>query len=248
VPPLTEPKKQGAKEEGRPGRQDHRQVAYLVALADDKDVLDSDPLAKPLQRTLQPLAIRAVSDPRPRVRLAAVDAIEPLSRDAASILPYLARTLQDPNNFVRWASARVVGKIGPVNPELTVPLLARLLGDEDLDVELAAATALALYGAAAADAVPALSAAVGAGDVERRVAAIHSLEALGKVSEPAIPMMTEALAHKDPRVRRAAAEALAQYGPAARSATAALERTLTDIDPEVRKLAADALLAVTASK
>lgn len=248
VPPLDEPKKEGGGLGAGRREPARRPAVELVAFADEKDVLTTDPLAKPLKGVLETLGMRAVSDPRPRVRLAAVDAIEPLSRDAAPILPFLVRTLQDPNNFVRWASARVVGKIGPVDPDMTVPLLAQLLSDEDLDVELAAATALALYGAAAVDAVPALSAAVGAGDVERRVAAIHALEALGKVAQPSIPMMTEALAHKDPRVRRAAAEALGQFGPAARSATAALERTLTDVDPEVRKLAADALLAITAGK
>lgn len=253
VPAIEEPKKEGDdKEQGRGQRRQPAAVPVAlrrVAQADEKDLLAADPLAKPLQGALETLANRAISDPRARIRLAAVDAIEPISRDAAPILPTLARALQDPNNFVRWASSRVVGKIGPVNPELTVPLLARLLRDQDLDVELSAANALALYGSAAAEAVPALSEAVGAGDVERRVAAIHALQAVGPAAtQPAIPTLTEALAHKDPRVRRAAAEALGQFGPAARSATTGLERALTDVDPDVRKAAADALLAVSASK
>jgi len=253
VPRPDESKKEGGgQEQGRrgPQRPAANAVAYLpAALADDKDdLLSADPLAKPLQHCLETLALRAVSDVRPRIRLAAVDAIEPLSRDAAPVLPLLVRAMQDGNNFVRWSSARVVGKVGPVNTELTVPVLVRLLSDEDLDVELAAAAALTLYGSAAVDAVPALAAAVGAGDVERRVAAIHALQTIGRDAQPAIPMMTDALANKDPRVRRAAAEALGQFGPAARSATAALERVLTDIDPDVRKIAADALLAVSAGK
>jgi HEAT repeat protein len=251
VPRLDEPRKEGAQEQGGRGRQQpaaNAVASLAAALADDKDLLAADPLSKPLQNALETLALRAVSDSWPRIRLAAVDAIEPLSRDAAPVLPILARALQDGNNFVRWASARVVGKIGPVNTALTVPLLVRLLTDEDLDVELAAVAALTLYGPAAIDALPALTAAVGAGDVERRLAAIHALQAIGRDAQPAIPMMTDALANKDPRVRRAAAEALGQFGPAASSAAPALERVLTDVDPEVRKVAADALLAVTAGK
>jgi HEAT repeat protein len=143
----------------------------------------------------------------------------------------------------------VIGKIGPVNPELTVPLLARLLTDPDLDVELSAANALGLYGPAAAPAVPALATAVGAGDTERRVAAIHALQGIGKEdSKPAIPALTSALSDADPRVREAAAEGLGLFGREARSATAALERALTDIEAGVRKAAAGALLSITAEK
>jgi HEAT repeat protein len=227
------------------------QTAAALPVAQAKkadDAANSDPLGKPLEDSLGALAARATTDTRVHVRLAAIDAIEPLSREAASTVPTLARALQDPNNFVRWASSRVIGKIGPVNPELTVPLLARLLIDPDLDVELSAANALGIYGPAAAPAVPALTAAVGAGDAERRVAAIHALQGIGKEdSKPAIPALTSALAHADPRVREAAAEGLGLFGRDARSATAALEQALTDVEP-VRKAAAGALLAIAAEK
>jgi hypothetical protein len=109
------------------------------------------------------LARRAVGDPSTRVRLAAVDAIEWLGPTAWPVALTLARGLIDPNNFVRWATARVIGKIGVVDEQVTavvVPLLARLLCDYDLDVELAAANALGLYGPDAAAAVPALAQAV----------------------------------------------------------------------------------------
>lgn len=207
-----------------------------------------DPLLKALLGTRDQLAAHALSDARARIRLAAVDALETLGTDAAPEVPKLARCLEDSNLFVRWASARVIGKIGAKGVDLkkTVPLLARLLDDSDLDVELAAANALGLYGEAAKDAVPALARTVGGGDPERRVAAIRALQNIGtKDAWPAIPEITAELAHKDPRVRRAAAEALGPFGPNAKSATRALEKALNDIDPEVRKAAADALLAVT---
>lgn len=235
------------------GRGTFQLTTRPVAQADkakDEDPLTADPLGKPLLDTLDTLATRATSDEKARVRLAAVDAIETLGPAAAPAVPTLVRALRDGNLFVRWASARVIGKIGTaeVDPALTVPPLARLLDDLDLDVDLAAATALTLYGPAAAPAVPVLARATGGGDPERRVAAINALRSIGDDAKPAIPAITAALANNDARVRRAAADALGQFGPDAASATDALETALSDPEPDVRKAAADALLAVTAGK
>lgn len=251
VPDYAPPKKDGAEEkQGRvPARRGGTLVAdaRVVAQAKDEDPLNADPLRQPLLDSLNTLAVRAVSDERARVRLAAVDAIETLGTAAAPAVPTIVRGMNDGNLFVRWATARVIGKIGVhgVDTELTVPPLARLLSDADLDVNLAAANALSLYGAWAAPAVPALARAAVTGDPERRVAAINALVSVGKDAEPAIPAVTAALSFNDNRVQREAADALGHFGAAANSAIPALEIALNDLDPDVRKAAADALLRIT---
>ncbi len=207
-----------------------------------------DPLLDPLRLAMPLLAEQAVSDPVPEIRLAAVDALETLGPEAAPVVPALARALEDCSIFVRWAAARVLGKVGPVDTGLTVPILTKLLTDPDLDVERVAANTLAIYGPRAASAVPALAAAIHAGDPERRMDMIQTLVAIGPAGRPAIPDITSALANPDVRVRRAAAEALGHFGGAARSAIPALEKALNDADGDVRKAASDSLLDIEAGE
>lgn len=203
-----------------------------------------DPLREALRAAVPVLAERAVRDPVPQIRLAAVDALETLGPEAAAAVPALARALGDCYVFVRLASARVLGEIGPVDTALTVPILARHLFDPDLDVELAAANTLGIYGPRATAALPILIQAVLTGDPERRLAMIHTLIAIGDPAEVAIPAIVRALGNKDARLRGGAAEVLGQFGVAARGAIPALERALHDPDGEVRKAASDALLTI----
>ncbi|MBY0528115.1 MAG: HEAT repeat domain-containing protein [Gemmataceae bacterium] len=253
VPQVDRPKGD-ARQRGREPRSHGHGVVQVsapvtVAQAEKpKDAFADDPLRQGLLDALPALAVRAVRDPSARVRLAAIDAIEPLGPQAAPVVLTLVRATTDPSLFVRWASARVIGKIGVVDDEVTaatVPALVRLLCDPDLDVELAAINALAQYGAAAAGAVPALTQAVNGGDAERRTTAIHALQSIGNDAEPAIPALALALGYDDTRVRKAAAEALGQFGTLAKAAIPALEKAIKDFDPEVRKAAGDALLAIS---
>src|SRR5208282_3852817 len=108
-------------------------------------------------------------------RLAAVGALEMMGQAARPAVPALVRALGDPSPFMRWAAARTLGKLGPIDVSVTVPALVRLLCDRDFDVVLAGATALARYGPAAKDAVPALARAIATSDAEARVAAIQAL-------------------------------------------------------------------------
>jgi len=226
-------------------------AVQFAQAAKDNDPFKQDPLRAGLLEAMPLLARRAVGDPVTRVRLAAVDAIEWLGPNAWPVALTLSRGMTDPNNFVRWATARAIGKIGVVDEQVTavtVPLLARLLCDYDLDVELAAAYALGLYGPDAAAAVPALAQAVNGGDAERRIGAIHALQGIDEPAHAAVPALTRALAHPDPRVRRTAAEALGQFGAASREAIPTLEKLLDDIDADVRKAVADAILSITRGK
>jgi HEAT repeat protein len=173
--------------------------------------------------------------------------------DAAPAVPELVRKTQDPNLFVRWASARVLGIIGPREESLTVPALAKLLADNDLDVELAAAQALSRYGPAAQAALPQLQQdVVGASDARMRIAAINTIVAIGKSARTALPTIIGSLSDVDLEVQQAAADALGQFGAGATEALPALRQALresnillNDPNQHTRELAARARQAVS---
>jgi HEAT repeat protein len=205
-----------------------------------------DPIPEAL-RGILPQLVRGLRDPNPKIRLAALDAIETIGPDAATpeVIRGLVAALGDPYLFVRWQSARALGKMQPTDlPEEIVAGLVPLLKDEDLDVRLAAALALERVGPPAAGAIPALAEATRCNDPEMRVAAIRALQGIGTASAAALPALIDAMGHEDPRVRRAAAELLGRLGPLARDAAPVLRRALRDEDPEVRRIASEALLAV----
>jgi HEAT repeat protein len=215
----------------------------LVAVTAVQAGAPEDPLLQALRQTL-PALRRALTDPDVRVQLTVLDVLETLGPDAKPAGTELVQSLSSPNRFVRWAATRTLGKAGPVEVAAAVPELSRLLFDADLDLCLAAATALERFGPAAQEAVPALVRAVSATDAEMRLAAIRALEGIGTDAQPAIPALAAALADPDLRVRRSAAEVLGKFGPLARSAEPALRHTLNDSNAEVRQAASDALLGI----
>jgi HEAT repeat protein len=208
--------------------------------------LPEDPLLDAL-RVTRPALTAGVSDPDLRAKLSAIDALETIGQEARPAAPALVRALVDPNRFVRWAAARVVGRIGPVPEVDAVPALTRLLDDTDLDLRRGAAVALGRYGPVARAAVPTLIDALGATDAEMRIAAIRSLEGIGTDSSPAIPSLSRLLADRDARVRQTAAEALGKFGPTADGAVPFLRAALNDENAAVRQAASDALLNILRS-
>jgi HEAT repeat protein len=194
--------------------------------------------------------VRGLSDPMVRIRLASLDALEAMGDAAAPALPAIVRSLQDPNLFVRWAAARILGALAlspsvPHQPDLAVPALARLLRPrEDLEVRIVAANSLAAYGPEAKEAVPALAAAVNQGDVEVRLAVLRALSRVGPEAAAAVPAIIEGLRDTSPQVRAESARVLGRFGPAARSALPALRRAMSDADDDVRRAASDAVLAI----
>jgi hypothetical protein len=214
--------------------------------AEQKVSDNRDPLLPALRKALPDLAAD-LSAPNTWVRLAAVDALEMQGADAAPAAPALVRALEDRNRFVRWAAARVLGRMGPVaEVDAAVAGLARLLYDTDLNVRLAAELALERWGPRAAAAVPDLTHWVSHGDPEGREGAIRALERIGEAAQPAIPAIAAELGNADVRVRRAAAAVLGRFGPDARAAVPALRRALDDSDEEVRRRASEALLNILA--
>jgi len=219
-------------------------MAAQLALFDDKKPAQApeDPLGPELPKLVPALAALA-SHKEVRVRLGALYVLEELEAAAAPAVDTLVKALQDGDPFVRWAAARVMGKMAPGQPGKAVPALARALGDENGDVRATAAAALERYGSAAKEAVPALAKAVAGGEPEMRVLAIRALAAVGAEAKPVVPDLAKALTAAEPEVRLEAVRALGKLGPTARPARDALVKVLDDPDGDVRRAAADALLA-----
>jgi HEAT repeat protein len=186
-----------------------------------------------------------LQNPDVRVRLSMMNIIEALDGDAYRAAPILIRALADPDRFVRWQAARILGKTKPL--VAAVPGLTRLISDQDLGVRTAAATTIGYYGDLARDALPAVIYAVNHGDAESREIAIRTVEDFtADVAAPAVPALAEAVFDRDVRVRRAAAEALGKMGAVARSAEGALRRALQEPkqDPEVLRAVSEAVLNI----
>jgi HEAT repeat protein len=217
-----------------------------------------------------PALVRDLGAPDVRTRLAAIDALEMVTahgRDqtaaqelgkepAADAAKALTRALYDRDRFVRWAAARTLGKMAPLDnvengkevEHAAVAGLAWLLSDPNPDVRLRVAYALERFGKAAGDAVPALAVAASRGDDEARIGAAHAIEVIGGSAAEAVPALAVGLDSPNTRLRRAVAQALGQYGAQARAARPALQRALRDTDPDVRRLASDALVKIGTAK
>jgi HEAT repeat protein len=204
---------------------------------------DPDPLDKVLEQSESALH-RSLRDPRSEVRLEALHVIENLGPESRRFAPQLIGLLRDRNLFVRWVSARTLGKLTSPPPPGAVAGLASLVFDHDISVRAAAAVALEAYGHDAAAAVPALVRMVNVGDGEVRQLIIRALGAINADGKQVVPAIARELTNVDARVRRAAAQALGNFGADAAPAAPALERALRDEDPEVRRNASESLLNI----
>lgn len=183
-----------------------------------------------------------------RVRLAAVDTLETLGGQAEAAIPALVATLCDYNKFVRWSSARTLGRLHPRQADEVVPGLMRLLDDrEDPSVRIAAASALELYGEHAKKAVPLLARVINRGDKEYIVAILHTIQGIGTDAAPALPNVAWVLSDRTqpPSVRIEAAHTLGRFGELAIDQLPILRDVMNnDPDEDVRNAASTAVLAV----
>jgi HEAT repeat protein len=176
-----------------------------------------------------------------RVRLAALDILEAVGSAAESAAPAIVRQLSDSNQFVRWAAARALAKIGPADAEHAVPALTQMLSDPDSDLQIIAATALAMYGPAASSALLPLTAALASENPALRVVALHALDRIGPDAAPALAAIRDALEDRDTQVRASAARLLGKFGPSARDSLNSLHSRLDDSSPAVRSAAQEAM-------
>jgi hypothetical protein len=223
----------------------------IVQVAQRSDEKMADLLLEGMRPSVNVLS-RGLTDPRKRARLDSLLFLELLEDEAKPAASAIIRAMHDPYPFVRWAAARTVGKIRPPDeenatpplPDKAVPALAALLKDPDIDLRLAAARTLELYGTKAARAIDALIYSLKVGDPDIRRAAMQTLLAIGPTAHKAIPALIALLSNDEAQLRQAAAETLGRFGPAARSALPALRKLLRDSDVEVRKAASEAVLNI----
>ncbi len=177
--------------------------------------------------------VRALGDPDPGVRTAAVAALAESPHPAGSTA-LLAAVGHPVYADVRRAAVDLLGRKGSVD---AVPFLVAALADPDMNVTEAAQVALMRLGPAV---IPAVSAALAGPDRMQRRAAIFVLAAIG--TSAAVPGLIAALRSRDWLVSRSAAVALGRIGDV--RAVPELAAALHSEDDHLRDLAAAALRAI----
>jgi HEAT repeat protein len=200
-----------------------------------------------IQGTVQTM-IENLKHPDYRVRLAAVDTLETFGKQAEAAIPALVAALRDTNKFVRWSSARTLGRLSPRRADEVVPGLMRLLDDrEDPSVRIAALKALELYGEHAKKAAPLLARIINRGDKEYIMAVLTTIQGIGTDAVLALPNVAWILSDRTqpPSVRIEAAQTLGRFGALAKDQLPVLRDVMnTDPDEDVRNAASTAVLAV----
>lgn len=207
---------------------------------DDKE----DPISELLLRAGRAIASSGFRDPNPAARRAMIEAIEALGEPAGQYIESILTLLDDPDLFVRWVTARTLGKLAPLQPERVVPALIKHLDDEDIDTRMAMIRALGEYGPRAGDAVEPLACRLGKGDPEVRITLMKALEDIGQGAAPALPALARTLRDLNPKVRGEAARVIGRFGPAAAAYIKDLQPLTSDPDVEVRRLAVAAILNI----
>lgn len=229
----------------RPAVEGLRPMAFVARPIDE--LPPPSPVDAALQGTLKAM-IDDLSDPDYRVRLSAVDVLETLGKRAEPAMPALITRLSDSNKFIRWASARTLGRLAPQRAEEVVPQLSKMLDDrEDPSVRITAAYALEQYGPAAKGAVPLLARVINRGDKDYVIAILHTIQGIGTDAAAALPNVAWVMRDRSQpsSVRKAAAETLGRFGDLATNQLPSLRAVMNnDPDTDVRNAASAAVLAV----
>jgi HEAT repeat protein len=190
----------------------------------------------------------ALDDASPAVRQNAAWSLGriPLGLTAPAILKGLETKINDSDPVVRRDVAGAIGNFGHDAHRTLPTLLARLPGENDVEVRKAILNTLVnLVGPEDTSAVPALRAALKDTDSDAvRFAAFALGNIGGGRAAPAVPVLREALTDPAVSVRRRAAGSLANIGPDAVSAVPELSRALADTDAEVQSRSALALSGI----
>ena len=200
--------------------------------------------------------IMVLSDPNLRIRLNGLDIIEgflSMPDITARIINdkelFLFRKLAsvattDSNLMVKYAAVRAIGRSAPLKPEIAVPVLAKCLLDEDLDIRIEAAKALNKYGKEGAKAIPWLEKMIAHGDSDSRIAMMNAALSLGTDGSPTLGEIAKNLKSEEPKVRIKAAETLGKFGKLAEAQIPSLQKSLGDEDANVRNAVSSALLKI----
>jgi HEAT repeat protein len=207
-----------------------------------------------------PVLIRALADPRPRVRAGAALALGELvhkdSRrrspgEVSAAVPLLLGLLSDKDPEVRRNAALTLGVLGRAQIEKTVPRLSAALRDEDGDVRAAAVEALASLcrrgtsGMALPEIVSTLWGALNDTNPKVRRAALSAVVELDERNQATAAACLHALRDEDAQVRGRAGNHLAWLATwtplEPRTTVPNLEAALEDRRADVRQAAAEAL-------
>lgn len=200
--------------------------------------------------------IMVLSDPNLRIRLNGLDIIEgflSMPDITARIINekelFLFRKLAsvattDTNLMVKYAAVRALGRSAPLKPEIAVPVLAKCLLEEDLDIRIAAANALKKYGKEGLKALPSLEKMIANGDSDSRIAMMNAAVSLGTDGSPTLGEVAKNLQSEEPKVRIKAAETLGKFGKLSEAQIPNLQKSLNDEDSNVRNAVSSALLKI----
>jgi HEAT repeat protein len=150
----------------------------------------------------------------------------------------------DSNLMVKYAAVRAIGRSAPLKPEIAIPVLAKCLLDEDLDIRIEAAKALNKYGKEGAKAIPSLEKMIARGDSDSRIAMMNAAVSLGTDGSPTLNAVAKNLQSEEPKVRIKAAETLGKFGKLAEAQIPMLQKSLNDEDSNVRNAVSSALLKI----
>jgi HEAT repeat protein len=189
-------------------------------------------LLGPLARPLSADVMKLCTNPEPKVRGAAFDALRAVGiTDAAGF----ARLLLHENEDVALLASELAAGLTDVSDEAIAPLTSAL-GSPLGPVRLAAATALAAAGPKAASAAGPLVDAI-----KKNYPAAYDPQipfefsstnaywrALARVGEPAAPVVATLLTHTNAVVRGLAAQTLGEIGPPAKASADKLKDALKD--------------------
>ena len=157
----------------------------------------------------------------------------------SEVVLLLGETLLNADLLVRRQAADALGKMGDAAAQ-AIPPLVQALEDQDADLRISAAAALARTGPAD-EALPQLIAALADHHAEVRGSAAEALGMMGPAAAEAVPQLTRGLKDPDSDVRKSAAEALGKIGPSSPDAVQQLLEAFEDADYFVRASAAKAL-------
>jgi HEAT repeat protein len=241
---------------GKPGPDRERRAEALVEALDSPHAdirLEAARVLCWIGPASGPALIRALTDPRPRVRAGAALALGDLLHkderhrapgEVEAIVPLLRDLLKDKDPEIRRNAARTLGTVGSWDVEETIRHLGAALRDEETPVRAAAIQSLAAIswgksGLAAPDVVSDLRKALN--DPNVRGDALKALCRFDPHSRETITAAVRALGDEDTNVRYDAGLHLHHMDPEPGIVVPALVTVLGDRRADVRAAAANAL-------
>lgn len=188
-----------------------------------------------------PELAKALHDPTPSVRQAAIEVLLKINQEIA--ITEFAKALSDSNVDVRNSAINALNEMGSA-AKTAAPELAKALSDTDENVRDYALSILKKIGPdTSGSIVPALIKAFSDSNPDMRESVAEALIQIS--TEVAITEFTKALRDSNPSVRKSAVKALYTIGPEAIAAATELAKALWESDTDVREAATEALIKIS---